>query len=130
MRYLLDTNMVIAVIRAADAHVMRTLSVHREDVAMSAIVLHELYFGALGSDKIDRNIEAIRQVGLPLIPFDDRDAFFSGEVRAQLRRAGTPIGPYDVLIAGQARSRDLTVVTNNTRAFAWVDGLRLEDWTI
>ena len=62
------------------------------------------------------------------MPFDDVDARVAAEIRAVLRRAGTPIGPYDNLIAGQALARDLTLVTRNIREFERVQGLRLENW--
>jgi tRNA(fMet)-specific endonuclease VapC len=65
----------------------------------------------------------------PVLDFDQRDAYVAGDIRAALAAKGTPIGPYDALIAGQARARDLVVVTNNTGEFARVDGLRVEDWT-
>ncbi len=66
---------------------------------------------------------------LTVVDFTSDDARMAGAIRADLARAGTPIGPYDVLIAGQARVRDLCLVTNNTREFGRVSGLRLEDWT-
>ena len=65
-----------------------------------------------------------------MLEFDEDDARCAGEIRDLLRRAGTPIGPYDTLIAGQALARDLTLVTHNTREFSRVSGLRLEDWEL
>ena len=64
-----------------------------------------------------------------MLSFDEEDARISGEIRAQLAKKGTPIGPYDVLIAGQALARGLTLVTANTREFSRVEGLRLVDWS-
>lgn len=65
---------------------------------------------------------------LEVLPFDSAAASHSGQVRSELKKKGTPIGPYDVLIAGHARSLGLVLVTNNTREFNRVDGLRIEDW--
>ncbi len=65
---------------------------------------------------------------LEVLEFDKEDARQAGEIRAELTRIGMPIGPYDILIAGQAKSRDMTLVTRNTREFERVEGLRLVDW--
>ncbi|WP_234967790.1 PIN domain-containing protein [Pontibaca methylaminivorans] len=67
---------------------------------------------------------------LPIIDFDREDARVAGEIRADLARQDTPIGRYDVLIAGQAKARGLILVTNNTGEFERVDGLKVEDWTV
>ena len=100
-------------------------------LAVSSIVAHELYFGAYKSEKVSYNLETLRLVfaDFAILDFDRVDSRTAGEIRADLSRNGTPIGPYDVLIAGQAKARDLIVVTNNTREFARVPGLRLEDWS-
>ena len=66
---------------------------------------------------------------MPILDIDPEDARVAGEIRAELARAGTPIGPYDILIAGQAKARGLTLVTNNTGEFRRVVGLKLDDWT-
>jgi tRNA(fMet)-specific endonuclease VapC len=63
-----------------------------------------------------------------VLEFDEEDARHAGEIRAQLASKGTPIGPFDVLIAGQARARELTLVTHNTSEFRRVPGLKVEDW--
>jgi tRNA(fMet)-specific endonuclease VapC len=129
MRFLLDTNLFIATIVHDKRDVARRLRIHRHEVGLSAIVLHELYFGAFKSDRPERSIPVVEAIGLPLIPFEAEDARRAGEVRASLARAGTPIGPYDVLIAGQALARGLTVVTANVGEFRRVDGLAVEDWS-
>ncbi len=67
---------------------------------------------------------------LEIIPFDANDARHAGEIRATLAQAGTPIGPFDLLIAGQARARNLTLITNNVGEFTRVDGLRVGDWQV
>jgi tRNA(fMet)-specific endonuclease VapC len=98
------------------------------DVVMSSIVLHELTFGAFNSHRAATNLDRLAALNFPAISFDIDDARMAGEIRARLKRAGTPIGPYDLLIAGQALARDLTLVTANTREFTRVDGLRIENW--
>lgn len=99
-------------------------------IGISSIVLFELYYGAAKSSERGRNEAAIQRFmeSFPELAFTIEDARFAGEIRETLRRKGTPIGPYDLLIAGQALSRGLTLVTNNKREFARVDGLMLEDW--
>lgn len=99
-------------------------------LAVSAVVAHELWYGAYRSQRVAFNLETLRLlfVDLPILDLDREDARVAGEIRADLRRRGTPIGPYDVLIAGQAKARDLTLVTNNTGEFSRVAGLRIDDW--
>ena len=96
----------------------------------SVIVAHELYFGAAKSSRPDENRRRFDSVLAELspLPLTMDDAWAAGLIRTQLQRAGLPIGPYDVLIAGQAHARGLTLVTNNRREFARIDGLSLDDW--
>ena len=100
-------------------------------LALPAIVVHELYFGAYRSARIEHNLETLRLLiaDIPVLDFDTQDAIVSGEIRAGLANSGRPIGPYDVLIAGQAKARRLTLVTNNVGEFERVEGLQVEDWT-
>lgn len=98
------------------------------DIGLSAIVMHELYFGAFKSQRRDRNLAIVDGLRIEVIPFDPEDARHAGEIRAALAAQGTPIGGYDVLIAGQARARALTMVTRNLREFQRVDGFRAESW--
>jgi tRNA(fMet)-specific endonuclease VapC len=128
VRFLLDTNMVIAWLVRADLRVAQRLAEQRADVALSAVVSHELYFGAFNSDRVEENMARLQTIGIPILPFEDGDAREAGRIRAMLKRRGTPIGPYDLLIAGQALARGLTVVTANSSEFARVDGLRHENW--
>ncbi len=126
--YLLDTNAVIAVQKNV-LNVLRRVRVATEnEIVVSSIVLHELYFGAFKSDRIERNIAELSKLRFAVLDYTVEDARVAGVIRADLRRKGTPIGPYDMLIAGQARARDMTLVTRNVREFARVDGLRVEDW--
>ena len=129
IRYLLDTNTVIHWFNRSDAHVIARAAAERGVSALPSIVWHELCYGAVNGRRPEETIAAYESASLPVLPFDAEDARVAGEIRASLRRAGTPIGPYDVLIAGQALARDLILATNNTREFARVEGLKLEDWT-
>ena len=129
---LLDTNAVIALTtRRSDALLRRVEASAPGSLAVSAVVAHELYYGAYRSRKVAFNLETLRLLfsDLAILDLDREDARVAGEIRADLARLGSPIGPYDVLIAGQAKARGLTLVTNNTGEFARVVGLRIEDWS-
>ena len=133
MVWLLDTNAVIALVtRRSEALRSRMEAAEPGTLATSTIVAHELYFGAYRSRKIEFNLETLRLLfaDLVVLDLDREDARTAGEIRALLSRQGTPIGPYDVLIAGQAKARGLTLVTNNLAEFRRVPGLDLEDWTL
>ncbi len=77
---------------------------------------------------MDRNLRDLESLAFEVVAFDKEDARLAGVIRAALAKAGTPIGPYDVLIAGQARARDMVLVTRNVNEFARVSGLQVEDW--
>jgi len=129
MRYLLDANAVIAVLNDPTGAVSRRLhGLVPADVGVSAVVMHELYFGAFESQRRERNLALVDALRFEVLPLDTEDARHAGEIRAWLAAQGTPIGAYDILIAGQARARDLTLVTRNRREFERVAGLRVEDW--
>lgn len=130
MRYLADTNTLIAWMVRRDAAVERRMTAERRRTALSVIVQFELFFGAFNSAHVERNLAVIAQIDLPVLPFESEDARAAGHIRATLRRLGQPIGPYDTLIAGHAVARDLVLITNNTREFERVEGLRVEDWTL
>jgi tRNA(fMet)-specific endonuclease VapC len=130
----LDTNAVIAALNDASAAVRTRIDAAvaaGATVAMPAIVLFELRYGAAHSARPEYNARRVDDFlagPCTILPFDADDAREAGEIRAALRKAGTPIGPYDVLIAAQARRRGATLVTANAREFARVPGLRCEDW--
>lgn len=129
MRFLLDANAVIALLN--DTPLKLGQRVRRErpgDVAISAIVAHELFFGAFKSRRAAHNVTVIDALQFAVLEFDKEDARQAGQVRAHLAARGTPIGPYDVLIAGQAVARNLILITNNIKEFGRVPGLRIEDW--
>lgn len=129
MRYLLDANAVIALLNDATSPIARRVRRYApRDIGVPAVVMHELYYGAFKSQRIDKNVARVDALQFPVLDFDQEDSRHAGEVRAHLASHGTPIGPYDVLIAGQARARKLTLVTHNTTEFLRVPGLKVEDW--
>jgi tRNA(fMet)-specific endonuclease VapC len=129
MRYLLDANAVIALLNDKHSPVaQRTRQHDPSDIGISAIVAHELFFGAFKSRRSAHNLELVDKLQFEVLDFDKEDACMAGEIRAQLATSGTPIGPYDVLIAGQAHARDMILVTHNIDEFGRVPGLIVEDW--
>jgi tRNA(fMet)-specific endonuclease VapC len=128
VRYLLDTNVVIALLGSNPLVVERVRRLSRPDILLPAIVMHELYFGAYKGVRTNETLRNYERLRFEVLSFTSDDGMRAAEIRALLQRRGTPIGPYDVLIAGQALARDLILVTRNTREFERVDGLRLENW--
>ena len=132
IRYLLDTDVCIALLRGRDPRLdARLRRCAAGEVGVSTITVFELTYGAHRSAQVARNQAALAAFFLPLVlvPFDARAAALAGEVRALLAGAGTPIGVYDLLIAAQALALGVPVVTNNEREFRRVPGLQLENWT-
>jgi tRNA(fMet)-specific endonuclease VapC len=129
MRYLLDANAIIALLNDTTSPIARRLRRHApRDFGVSAVVIHELYYGAFKSQRVEQNVARVDALQFSVLEFDEEDARQAGQIRAHLASKGTPIGPYDVLIAGQARARELTLVTYNTSEFQRVPGLKVEDW--
>ncbi|HME26722.1 MAG TPA: type II toxin-antitoxin system VapC family toxin [Acetobacteraceae bacterium] len=130
----LDTNAVIALLNRSSVPVRTRLAEavrRREVVAISVIVLFELRYGAAKSTNRHRSSRRVAEFlsgPVKVLDFEPDDAEEAGDIRAALERAGTPIGPYDLLIAGQARRRGAVLVTANLREFARVPGLKTEDW--
>ncbi len=130
MHYLLDTNAVIAALNNVTSSLALALRQHSSsDIGLSAIVAHELYYGAFKSARQPHNVARVDALQFEIVDFDKQDAIAAGQIRAWLAKAGTSIGPYDVLIAGQALCRDLTLVTANTDEFRRVPGLKIVDWS-
>ena len=128
MRYLLDANAVISLLNDTTSKTAQRARRERPgDVAVSAIVAQELFYGAFKSRRAAQNVALIDALQFVVLEFDKEDARQAGQVRALLAK-GTPIGPNDVLIAGQAVARDMILVTHNTQEFERVRGLRFEDW--
>ena len=124
-----DANAIIALLNDTTSPIARRVRRHApRDFGVSAVVIHELYYGAFKSQRVDKNVARVDALQFPVLEFDQEDARQAGEVRAHLASKGTPIGPYDVLIAGQAKARKLTLVTHNTTEFQRVPGLKVEDW--
>lgn len=130
LRYLLDTNLCIRVLRDRPAVLRERFNRDADALCISTIVLAELLHGAEKSARPVENRHEVERFAarLSVLPFDAEAAAHAGEIRAALERRGLAIGGYDVLIAGHARSRGLVVVTGNLREFERVEGLRCEDW--
>lgn len=129
-RYLLDTNAVIVLLNQPDSVLaMRLRQQKPTQVCISSLVSHELYYGAFKSQRQQKNVALVDRLQFEVVEFDKEDSRKAGEIRALLARNGTPVGPYDVLIAGQAMARNLVLVTNNVGEFARIPGLNLEDWS-
>lgn len=136
MSYFLDTNICIALMNGTNPKVRRrmksALDAHNA-ISLSSIVSFELWFGAANSQRVNANELALKEFlskGFKILDFNANDALVAGRIRAELKKAGTPIGAYDLLIAGQALARNLVLVTANTREFGRIHGLKFEDWTL
>jgi len=127
---MLDTNLCIRVLRDRPQSVRQRFNAEAESLCISTITLTELFHGAAKSARPIENRREVENFAarLEVLPFDSAAAAHAGEIRAGLERAGNPIGGYDVLIAGHARSRGLAVITGNLDEFNRVPGLRAEDW--
>lgn len=130
LKYLLDTNIVIYVIKRRPSEVLEIFNRHHGRMAVSAITLAELVHGAEKSSDIARNTGVVEDFvsRLAVLPYDDKAAWHYGAIRAALEKTGQPIGINDLHIAAHARSNGLTLVTNNRREFERVPGLLIENW--
>lgn len=130
LRYMLDTNTCIFTIKNKPFIVRRHFSEHEGELCISSVSLMELYFGAEKSERTKANMTQVEGFAarLEVLEYDPAAASHTAQIRAELQSIGKPIGPYDAMIAGHARSQGLVVVTNNVREFSSVPGLRLEDW--
>ncbi len=131
LKYMLDTNICIYTVKNRPQQVREAFNRHHGQLCISSISLMELIYGAERSAMPERNLSVIEgfSARLEVLNYDQGAATHTGQLRAELARSGTPIGPYDQLIAGHARSHGLILVTNNRREFDRVPGLRVEDWT-
>ena len=128
MKWLLDTNAVIAIVKHNPKITQRVRSLDPVEFGISSIVAHELYFGIYKSERHEENLTRFERLRLAIVEFDREDAHVAGVIRAALALVGSPIGPYDVLIAGQAKARNLILITRNVREFDRVGGLHVENW--
>ena len=132
MIYLLDTNAAIALLKEHPQMLTHVRRVGRSALRVCAPVEAELWFGVAKSARQEQNRARLLTLleWLPSLPFAGQATQHFGDIRAHLASRGTPIGPYDLQIAAIALAHDLTVVTHNTREFARVPGLKLEDWLL
>ena len=132
MKYLLDTNICVFVIRGKSALVLQRFRQQLpDDLGISTVTLAELRYGADKSNNALRNHTALNSFLAPIqiVTFDAECADYYGKVRSDLERRGLPIGPLDTMIAAQSLRLHLPLVTNNTSEFSRVPGLILEDWS-
>jgi tRNA(fMet)-specific endonuclease VapC len=133
MRFLLDTNAWIRILNQQVSPMKdRFASMNPNDIALCSIVKSELYFGAYKSSRRSANLNLLMNLfkQFKSLDFNDEAAEICGNIRAQLSLLGTPIGPYDLQIAGIALSNNMVLVTHNTKEFSRLTGLRIEDWEI
>jgi len=130
LKYLLDTNIVIYVIKQRPVEALEIFNRHQGRMAISSITLAELVHGAEKSSDVSRNMAVVEDFvsRLAVLAYDDKAAWQYGNIRATLEKIGQPIGVNDLHIAAHARSNGLTLVTNNLREFEKVPGLLLENW--
>lgn len=131
MKYMLDTNICIYLIRQKPERVVRELASQTVgQVGVSTITVAELVHGVYRSQNPERSAAALERFLLPLViaDFDSTAATMYGTIRAALERQGTPIGPFDTLIAAHALSLEVVLVTNNEREFRRVPGLEIANW--
>lgn len=130
LKYMLDSNICIFTVKNRPAHMREVFNRHHGQMCISAVSLMELIYGAEKSASPERNLAVVEGFAarLDVLPYDEIAASHTGQLRAELAKSGTPIGPYDQMIAGHARSLGLIVVSNNRREFDRVPGLRVEDW--
>lgn len=130
LKYMLDTNICIFTVKNRPQHVREAFNRHHGQLCISSVSLMELIYGAEKSAAPEKNLSVVEgfSARLEVLAYDEIAAAHTGQLRAELARGGTPIGPYDQLIAGHARARGLILVTNNRREFDRVPGLRVEDW--
>jgi len=129
--YLLDTNICIYIIKKKPVDVLKTLKTKsKKDIYISSITIAELEYGIAKSHFPEKNkIALIEFLSIfNILPFDDNDAVDFGEIKKELEKKGKIIGPMDLLLAAQAKSKKLILVTNNTKEFERVEGLKIENW--
>lgn len=131
LKYMLDTNIVIFVLKRRPVELLDVFKRHADQMCISAITLAELVHGVEKSTIPEQNMRRVEDFisRVEILVYDIEAALHYGDIRADLEEKGTPIGVNDLHISAHARSRGLIIVTNNTREFCRVDGLRVVDWT-
>ncbi len=130
LRYMLDTNICIYVIKNRPEGLRERFNRLSDQLCISAVTLAEIIYGAEKSARPIENLATVDQFAarLDVLPFGERAATHYGQIRADLERAGHPVGLHDMMIGGHARSEGLTLVSNNLREFQRIEGLRVENW--
>lgn len=131
MKYLLDTNICIYIIKKQPENVLKKFKLfYPGDICISSVTFSELMYGVEKSQHYQKNKMALEEFTLPLdiLPYEDDAACHYGNISAYLEKKGTPIGPLDLMIAAHARATNLTLVTNNIKEFSRVPKLKIEDW--
>ena len=131
INYLLDTDTCIYTIKRKPQHIKRLFNANIGRLAISSVTWGELIYGAEKSNNPASNLDQLEGFAarLEILPFGDNEAKQFGQVKAELEGKGRVIGAYDMMIAGHARSLGLVLVTNNTREFKRVEGIRVENWS-
>ena len=131
LRYMLDTNILIYTLKNKPEMVQQQFEAHDGEICASSVTAMELLYGAHKSQAVRRNLDVVEGLlgRIEILDFDVSAAEHAGQIRAELSAVGKPIGPFDVMIAGHARSRGTCLVTNNEGEFMRVSGLRLVNWT-
>ena len=132
LKYLLDTNIVIYVLKRRPVEVLEIFNTNASRMAISSITLSELFYGAEKSINVDKNLEAIEEFisHLEVLSYDAKASQHYGQIKAALEKKGEVIGENDIHIAAHAISQGLILVTNNLREFKRVPNLALENWVL
>ncbi|MGB3224334.1 MAG: type II toxin-antitoxin system VapC family toxin [Desulforhopalus sp.] len=130
LKYMLDTNIVIYVIKRRPLEILEVFNAHAGQMCISSITLAELLHGVEKSSMISKNLRKVEDFvsRLEVLPYENTAASHYGDIRANLEKKGTIIGVNDLHLAAHARSEGLVLVSNNVREFERVEGLRLENW--
>lgn len=132
LRFLLDTDICIYTIRNRPDALRARFNAEAPYLAISTVTVSELLYGAEKSERRATNLRTVEAftARLTVLDYGAKAAAHYGDIRADLERTGTPIGPYDTMIAAHARAEGLALVTNNEREFRRVAGLRVENWVV
>jgi tRNA(fMet)-specific endonuclease VapC len=131
MKYVLDTNVCIRILKGAPAGMLKRMAaITTEQVAIPTIVRFELFYGAYKSNKQKETLRLLNDFLKPFmsVDFDEKAAMACGKIRAELDIKGTPIGPYDLMIAAITLSSGFTLVTHNVKEFSRIENLKISDW--
>jgi tRNA(fMet)-specific endonuclease VapC len=128
VKFLLDTNAVIALGEGRGGLEEQMWQYRPEDFGLPVVVVYELYYGACSSRHAPENLARVESLPFRIVEFDREDARIASQIRVQLAQQGDSLGPHGLLIAGQALARDLTLITHNTAEFQRIRGLRVVDW--